>query len=430
MIDRLLNKITAHPVEKRNMRSLAMNMMIKSADMPLFTGTELQAFQVKIGLGTGQMGLLASYGQITAVIAYFLLMGFADKIRNRVRVYVWLTLAMAVYPLVLLFIALGPTYFRRPGVAFPMMAVGTVSEFLVLSFVGLVFSVLFVRSISAGVQGRFMSIMGVGGGLLGMACGLISSQALRYLGFPHGFAVAFAMSVGLLVIAAIVVRNIREIPELASAECQQSASPLSAVWRVIRTPEFILLAPPNILRGLSSGCSYFAMAIGMKQIGLGVEYAGYTTMLIFLGGILGTASIGFTVDRYGAGRVLLFANIGIAISLMGVVLAPSPLIFLIFFLTMYMSTTCDGITVPLAHYAIVPHQIIGAFSAVRLLILFGAGAMATATNGYLLELVKPVYVFAGNATLNIITGILFLYAFNKGHKRQPVPLATPEDRIK
>jgi hypothetical protein len=127
---------------------------------------------------------------------------------------------------------------------------------------------------------------------------------------------------------------------------------------------------------------------------------------------------------------LLFANIGIAISLMGVVLAPSPLIFLIFFLTMYMSTTCDGVTVPLAHYAIVPPQIIGAFSAVRLLILFGTGAMATATNGYLLELVKPVYVFAGNATLNIITGILFLYAFNKGHKSQPVPLATPEDRIK
>jgi hypothetical protein len=48
---------------------------------------------------------------------------------------------------------------------------------------------------------------------------------------------------------------------------------------------------------------------------------------------------------------------------------------------------------------------------------------------HLLEVLNPVYVFAGNATLNIITGILFLYAFNAGHKNQPVPLAEPEDRF-
>ncbi len=417
--DKILSKVTVHPVEKRNVRSLALNMMIKSADMPLFSGTELQAFQVKLGLATSQMGMIASCGQITSVISYVLLMGVADKIRNRARVYSLLTATMAVYPVMLILLSLAPEWLRQPGIAVPIMAMGTILEFVSISFMGLIFSALFVRSVSTGIQGKFMSIMGVGGGLLGLLCGFISASALRYLGYPYGFTVAFVMAAGLLLIAATVVRNVQEIPELSTGESSNSISPVKAFKSVAGTREFKLLLLPNILRGLSSGASYFAMAIGMRQLGLGVEFAGYTTMLIFLGGMAGSGSIGFTVTRYGAGKVLLFANIFLAISLMGVSLAPSAWIFLIFFFMMYMSTTCDGLTVPLAHYAIVPQQIIGAFSAVRLIIFFGGGAIAVAINGYLLDIFGAVFVFSINASLNVVTGTLWLYAFNKGHKSTP-----------
>ena len=231
------------------------------------------------------------------------------------------------------------------------------------------------------------------------------------------------MAAGLLLTAGIIVRNIKEIPELSTGEISNSISPIKAFKSVVGTREFKLLLLPNSMRGLGGGAGFFAMAVGMKQLGLGVEFAGYTTMLIFLGGMFGAAIIGFTVDRYGAGRVLLFSNLCMAISLMGVALSPSSWMFLIFFFTMCVSSACDGVTVPLAHYAIVPQQIIGAFSAVRLIILYGAGAIAVTVNGYLLDIFGPVLVFSISASLNVVTGILWLYAFNRGHKSPSVVTA-------
>jgi MFS family permease len=418
IIDRMTNKITVHPTEKRNMRSMAMNMILKSADMPLFTGTELQAFQVKIGLTTTQMGVMSSYGQIAAAISYFLLMGFSDRIRNQVRVYAVLTAGMMTYPAILLFLSLGPAWVRTPGVAVVFMTVGTVLEAIVMSFLALVFATLFVRTISPGAQAKFMGIMGVGGGLMGMACGLIASQALRVYGYPHGFTVSFAMSVVLLIIAAVVVRNVKIIPELSCATAEQPVSPLSSILVVLKTREFRLLALPNILRGLS-GAGGFVMAVGMKQLGLGVEYAGYTTMLGFLGGLLGIGSVGFVVYRFGAGRVLVCSYIGIAISIMGLVLAPSPWVFLVFMTTMAMSSGCEGTTIPLVHFAVIPTQIIGAFSAVRLMLLYGTTALSVAVNGWLLTFMKPVQVFSISATISVTTGILFYFGMNAAQKNRP-----------
>lgn len=427
MLDKLLNKITTHPVEKRNVRALSLNMMIKSADMPLYSGTELQGFQVRLGLATSQMGMISSFGQIASVVAYFLLMGVADRISNRVRAYSLLTAAMSVYPMLLVLLSIAPAWMRVPGVAIPVMAIGSVLDYTLISFMALVFSALFVRSLSTGIQGRFMSIMGVGGGLFGLFCGYISSNALLYLGYPHGFTVAFAISVSLLLVAAVVVRNVKEIPDLVTSKRPDSISPIKALKSVVGTREFKLLLAPNIMRGLCGGASNFALVIGMKQLGLGVEFAGYTTMLVFLGGIVGTASIGFIVDRYGPGRVLLLSNFCTAISIMGVVLAPSAWVFLFFFFTIFISFACEGVTVPLAHYAIVPSQIIGAFSAVRLMLLCGSGAIAVAVNGYLLDIFDPVLVFSISAFINVATGILWLYAFNKGHKPKPVIALTQSE---
>lgn len=395
-------------------------MMIKSADMPLFTGTEMQAFQVKLGLTTGQIGMIASFGQIISAISYCLFIGVADRISNRARVYAMLTAGMAFYPVLLILISIAPESLRCPAIVVPVMMAGSIAECAMISLMALIFSALFVRSISAGSQAKFTSIIGVGGGLLGLGCGYISSNALLYLGYPYGFTVAFVMAAGLLLVAGIIVRNIKEIPELSTGEISNSISPIKAFKSVVGTREFKLLLLPNSMRGLGGGAGFFAMAVGMKQLGLGVEFAGYTTMLIFLGGMFGTAIIGFTVDRYGAGKVLLFSNLCMAVSLMGIVLSSSAWIFLIFFFTMYISFACEGATIPLAHYAIVPQQIIGAFSAVRLLLFNATWGLAIAVNGYLLNIFGSVLVFSISAFIYAVTGILWLYAFNKGHKPQPV----------
>jgi|GEM_PF-3151745 len=416
-ISSMLDRITQNPGEKRNILSLGLNMLIKNADAPLVAGTELQAFQVRIGLSTSQIGSLGSVGQITMAIATFLLMGLPDRIKNQVNAFVLLTLGMAIYPIALVLMSIGPSIIRRAYVVFPTMVALEIVDKVLLALGGMVFATLFVRTIHGNIRGRFMGIIGVVGGIIGILCGLLSSKALKMLGYPHGFTFSFGMGVVLILLAAYAMKHVRELPELSHENPTAAVNPLSSLWTICKMREFKLLAPPNILRGLGDGASFFVMAVGMQKLHLGVEYAGYTTSLIFLGLILGTSILGFTVDRYGAGRVLFSSEVFVALGLMGIVLTHSPIFFLVFFLMLQVSSNVEAYTIPLAHYAIVPASVIGAFFGVRLMILYLTAAITTQISGILLKRVDYfVYVFAVCAVLKLITGVLYWYAFNKGRK--------------
>lgn len=483
-----LSRLTKNPIEQNNVKSLGLSMLIKNADLPMFTGTELQTFQIRSGMNTTQIGWLGSYGQLSSIISMFLLMGAADKVKNRVAANAWLTLAMATYPIVLVAMSAGPAFLRSPNVMYPTMAVLQVIESAVMAIIGIVFAPLYVRAISNEIRGRFTALIGVTGGVVGIILGLANSWVLGKLGYPYGFTVAFVLGVVLLGAAAWAVKHVKEVPELCCEE-EESASPWDQ-WRltakqrltcrigavlkamfgpigsVLKMREFRLLAPPNVLRGLGDGAAAFAMAVGLRQLNLGVEYAGYTTSLIYLGGLLGTGLIGMTVDRHGSGLVLFVADTAIAFALMGLVLAGGPLVFLAFFLMIQVTNTIEGYTVPLAHYAIVPTPFIGAFSATRLMILYGVAMVSTPAVGFLLDWVpqapitpdyaplalpsvrmlveamhlpqpgfsaiaqyapdfgrwleqKPAWpVFAVCGGLKIMTGFLYWYAFKKGSKYQ------------
>jgi hypothetical protein len=461
-----LSRLTKHPTEQKNVLSMGLSMLIKNADLPMFTGTELQTFQIKAGLSTSQIGLLGSFGQASSILSMFLLMGFADRVKNRVLANAWLTLAMATYPIVLVAMSAGPAILRAPSVMFPTMAALQVIESAVMATIGMVFAPLYVRAISNEIRGRFTALIGVTGGAVGILLGLANSWVLGRMGYPYGFTVAFVLGVVLLVAAAWAVKHVKEVPHLCCDEPELSVSPLTSIWKVIRMREFRLLAPPNILRGLGDGAGAFVMAVGLRQSNLGVEYAGYTTSLIYAGGLLGTGLIGMTVDRYGSGKVLFAADTAIAFALLGVVLAGGPLVFLVFFLLVQVTNTIEGYTVPLAHYAIVPTPFIGAFSGARLMILYGVAMVSVPAVGFLLDYMpiapfepgfiprtlpsvgplldhmqvpqpgysylskvapsigfwleqKPAWpVFTVCGGLKVITGFLYWYAFKKGKKEQ------------
>ncbi len=461
-----LSRLTKHPIEQKNVTSLGLSMLVKNADLPMIGGTERQTFQIKAGLDTTQIGMLGLYGQVSSIASMFLLMGFADKVKNRVLVNAWLTLGMAIYPLVLVIMSAGPDALRDPSLVYPSMAVLQIIESGVMATIGMVFAPLYVRAISNEIRGRFTAFIGVAGGLVGIVLSLVSSWFLREFGFPYGFTIAFALGVVLLLVAAWAVRHVQEVPHLCCEEPKSSVSPLASIWQVIRMREFRLLAPPNVLRGLGDGAAAFVMAVGLRQLNLGVEYAGYTMALVNVGQLLGTGMIGLTVDRYGSGRVLFAADTFIAFALMGVVLAGGPFVFLVFFLLVQLTNTIEGYTVPLAHYAIVPTPLIGAFSGVRLMLLYLVAAIATPAVGILLDkmpiapfeagflprmlpsvgpmldamhLPQPGYsavsqvapvigrwleqkpawpVFAVCGGLKIVTGFLYWYAFKTGKKEQ------------
>ena len=409
MIDKLLSRLTQDPREQHNVKRLGVNMMLQNADLPLYTGTELQAFQVKVGLSTSQMGLIGIPGTIVSIIAMLWSTGMGDKIRRRVHIASLVIAGMSLLPLTMLIMCLGPASFRRPDVVQVIMMTVAVINAAFYSFYSVLWATIFSRAIRNEIRGRFMGIVGVVGGLIGMGVGLLSALALKYYGYPHGFTIAFLVSVLLIFLSAIVIRGTRELPELQARELPPRVSPWTNLRQVVGMRQFRILMPANVLRGLGDGAGTFAMAVGMSRMGLSLEYAGYTTALTYFAGLLATAMIGVTVDRFGAGKVIPIIEVFLVIGLMGMVMVSMPVLFLLFFLLWQIMVTMEGLAIPLVHFEIVPVEVIGAFSGVRLLILTVVGGLSGLAVGYGLELVSPLLIYALCAGLKLTAGILYWY---------------------
>jgi len=409
VINKYLTRLTKDPKEQNNIKRLGVNMMLQNADLPLYTGTEIQAFQVSVGLTTGQMGGIGLAGAITSVIIMLLSTCFVDKVRNRVKTASFMIAGMSLFPLILLIMCLGPESFRKPQAVQSLMVVFIVVNTIFCSFYGILWATIFSRSIRNKIRGRFMGIVGVVGGIAGMLIGLISASALKLYGFPYGFAIAFSIAVVLVIISSIIIRGTKELSDLKSNELPIQLSPLENLRKVAKMRQFRILMPANVLRGLGDGAGCFAMAVGMKRLGLSLEYAGYTTSLVYLAGLFATILIGLTVDRFGGGKVIPRVEIFLVIGLMGMVLASNSIAFLAFFLLWQIMITMEGIAIPLIHFEIVPVDVIGAFSSLRLLILAAIGGISSFTVGYLLEFMSPVLIYALCAGMKLAAGALYWY---------------------
>lgn len=409
IIDKQLARLTKDPKEQNNIKRLGVNMVLQNADLPLYTGSEMQAFQVSVGLTTGQMGVIGLAGSITNVVIMFLSTSFIDKLRNRVKTASFMIAGLSLFPLILLIVSLGPESFRSPPVVKNLMVGFAIVNSIFYSVNSVLWATIFSRSIRNEIRGRFMGIAGVVGGIAGMLVGLLSAFALKWYGFPYGFAVAFLMAVTMIILSAVIIRGTKELPELKSKELPVHLSPLANLKKVVGMRQFRILMPANVLRGLGDGAGIFAMAVGMKRLGLSVEYAGYTTMLTYLGGLFATMLIGFTVDRFGGGKVILKVEIFLATGIMGMVLASNPIAFLAFFLLWQIMLTMEGLAVPLIHFEIVPVEVIGAFSGIRLLILTAMAGLSSFTVGYLLEFISPILIYTSCAGLKLTAGMLYWY---------------------
>jgi MFS family permease len=184
--------------------------------------------------------------------------------------------------------------------------------------------------------------------------------------------------------------------------------------------QFKVLMPANVLRGLGDGAGAFAMAVGMKKLGLSFEYAGYTTALTYFAGLAATLLVGLTVDRFGAGRVIPKVSVLLAIGLMGMVLTTNTMAFLAFFLLWQIMLTMEGLCVPLVHYSVVPVEVIGAFSGIRLLTLTLMMGLSNFIVGNLLEHVSPVAVYGVCASIKLAAGIMYWYGVKVVQARQAV----------
>jgi len=416
LIDRALTRLTDRPQERRNVVWILFGALVSTATGVFADGSVVQTFYVKVGLTNARIGLIGSSSQATRFVSMSSFIGVADQVRRRVETVSNLTLLMITLPLALAVVSLLGDRHLTPGVTFAVMfSVGVIGG-LIGGVMAMMHSAMHARVVRNETRARVMGLTGVISGLAAIALGFASARILETMGFPRGFSLCFGAAVVFYIGAALIIRQLKEMPELSATATAASPSPIAALRELWHLRQFRVLLAPFILRGMVDGVLFFVMATGLRRLDLPIEYGGLAAMAQGAAAVLGSMSIALTVDRFGVGRVCFVAYILVGFGLIGLVLTNAPTVFLILYFLLTYAGTVEGAAIPLGCYFVVPPQKMASFSGARL----GLGAITAAVMvpaaGYLLDIFNPVPIFFVGAAVAVVTGAFYWYGFGQTYE--------------
>ena len=346
---------------------------------------------------------------IVAPLATLLVTPFIDRIRNRLRAYMWLTLlaglAGFVPPLVY---CLGPESFRTPKfILVSGMIIGCFSYILNIARSGMDGSVT-CRILHNSIRGRCTSIDGMTQGAIGIGIGLLVTWLAKSFSIQKALLLGACASGVALCVGAWLTLFWQELPDLAGAPVAKNESSFfKDLAKIFRMKEFKIMMPANVLRGLGDGVGAIIFWVALKRLNLPPVYAGYVTLATVCAPFVGNLILGLTMDRFGAVIVIPASCIVIAACLMGTILTNSPVLFLIYLFLYWIAKPVEAAAIPLAHYVVVPNEVMGAFSTVRLGLLLVTGSISSVLAQLLLRRFTAVTIFAGSAVIKLLAGALY-----------------------
>jgi MFS family permease len=416
----LLGWLTDDPRSRRNVFWITLASIFYGATMSLYGGEVWVGFLTKTGFSDPQFGLLQSVATLAGAAGLLLFMGMADRIQRRIRTYVICLLCIIVFPVVVTALAFVPREMMPLGRLLGLLIVLTVGQQLISSIWIMLDYPIWARALPVGIRGRMFAITSMAFCILGLLLGAVTGTIIKNVPYPNAYAYCFLAAAVAILLRAVSVSRIRELPEMAVPGESRSPLPFAAIWDVLRLKEFQWLGPPHILRGLVGGIMGFSLKKGLDYLQLPDQYAGYSASAFAAAGIAGGIVLGLVADRWGAAKTTLLADIVLAIGMGTLMLfGPSP-VFLVLYFLMHLGRTVEDSSIPLGCINIVPPEHLGAFSAARLMVLTGFNAVGLMLGGFLFPAVGPVALFGITAAVKVLNGVWFWYVFRL---KKPVDLA-------
>ena len=406
-----LSTLTKDKEEQRNMALLGSRNVLRRASFPLTSGDVVTPLNVAVGVRPETLAVWGIPGQILGFFIPFLCAAYGDRVFNRIRACVLLTLTGLLVPAELLVITLGPERLRTLTVYMFITTVVGIVYSVFSRFFAVVEATMEARAIHNEVRGRFWSIFGIIAGLVGIGMGFITTFLLKYAGARYGLALSCAIGSLLIIACAFLMARIRELPDLVGTVIPKKEKPpiFKSLKEVVCLKQFRILMPANFLRGMGNGFAGYVLLLAIPRMNLPSEYAGYTTIIGQVAVFVSYVILGLTMDRFGAGIVLPVTEVLMSVGIMMSVITCNPLVFLgAIFLWRVMSAVEES-AVPLAHFDVVPVEVFGAFSAVRLGLLNITGALSGTIMGIALKWFAPTYVATYCCLMKLLCGIMFSY---------------------
>ena len=412
-----MRKLTGDVQERRNVFWRTLSMLLTGAAMALFGGELWAGFLTQTGFSMTQIGTLSFVSQFFGAFGLVAFMGLADRIQNRIKVYALCVLATVVFPVIVSAIVFVPGL-PRAGLLWSLILMAVVQQLIGAVWIMLDYAI-FVRTITPEIRGRMFAILTTACGVLPIVTGVLSAIILKNAAYPTGYVLCFLGAAVMTVLRAASFYAQKELPALAVPGASRSALPFAAIVDVLKMKEFQRLAGPHVLRGLTIAIIGFAVPQGLKLGILPAEYPGYATSVNWAAGILAGIVLGFIADRWGAGLSTLLGDLLYGAAMGVALFFHNPLLFLAFYFLLQLGRNVEDSAVPFGCTIIVPPELMGAFSAARLMVLTGSGAVGSLLFGYLFDHCNPLLIFGIGAGLKLLNGVWFWYVFRL--KRSPAP---------
>lgn len=170
---------------------------------------------------------------------------------------------------------------------------------------------------------------------------------------------------------------------------------------LLKIPEFTKLILPNLFRGIATGILSLATVIGIKSGILNLTTSTLVATLSVLGGLLGNY-LYLLLNRYkSASWILLLCSIIMTVSIPMIGVMKNLYIFYVCYFISWMLNTTYGIAIPVMVYNKISPNIVGKYSAWRMLIFTLGSAIPGFVLNYLMDKIGTFFVL-------LICGILFL----------------------
>ncbi len=409
---KIFSFLTKNPQEQRNIGFAGGSDICRTVYAQLQLGPFTQAFKVELGFSYTQMGVCGTPAWLLGFIMTFFSSFFADKISKRALAVSLMLFITLIGPLADLAIALGPDILRQTNVAFYIQMTAAAISAPFMSLYAVFITTLYIRAIHNNIRGRYIAMTGMTSGIIGFGLGMLAPFALKHLTFPYGYVCWIGAIIVFQSLSGLFMLKVTELPDLAEAKLPPKISPFKNFANVVKLREFRILMPANILRGFGDGAGGAIIAVAMKQ-GLNTEAVGWSTAVLPIAAFCATGIVGVCSDKFGAGKLLPIINTLLVVGLIGSLfcmkqtLLSSSTFFVLCYFLWFMMAQMEANAIPLVHYDVVPTEVIGAFTGVRLFCLNVTMGLSGMLVGFALDHTKAIIVFAVCGALKIIAGLLF-----------------------
>ncbi len=381
----------------------------------MLTGSVFQTFMLESGFSEQTTNSFFSIMSMVQVLSILALTGGASKIKKTKE---WMR----------------NTYF----LAIPFAITLSVMCFLPIKNSNFVFALLFgfgtIYNVGVGINsvlsyklpytimdmkdyGRLMSLSGSINGAVCFALSLLLSFLQGNFNYISIMKTAYIISVIIVIAASVVIQSFKEHTVAKVAEASSKKT------NILKYKPFTCLIIPNITRGFCLGVVTIAVTVGYYHKCLDSFSASIVVIITNATTILGCLVYSKISEQIKDRRILLFASIAVALFMPLMVLRGKTIDFLIFYTIVNFFITIINYAVPVTVTKIADYDMIGQYSAGRMLL----NTLGTSIAGFvcvpLFELIGVVATVTLSGALQLISGLgyyLYLKYALKIKKENPI----------